>query len=158
MAAETATAASAPVGSSAWRRLLRHRSFIIGASLFAIVVAMALLASWIAPHQPNQTNFRYRFGAPNETYWLGTDRSGRDVLSRVIYGSQVSLRHPHAYALIQALIARGVIGDYREPGILRFGFTPLYVGFTDVWDAVEHLRDLLATHSYDPDLKRNAVT
>ena len=92
MAAETATAASAPVGSSAWRRLLRHRSFIIGASLFAIVVAMALLAGWIAPHQPNQTNFRYRFGAPNEIYWLGTDRSGRDVLSRVIYGSQVSLR------------------------------------------------------------------
>lgn len=73
-------------------------------------------------------------------------------------GSQVSLRHPHAYALIQALIDRGVIGDYREPGILRFGFTPLYVGFTDVWDAVEHLRDLLATRSYDPDLKRNAVT
>ncbi len=92
MAASPATATAAPVGPGALRRLLRHRSFIIGATLFTIVVVMALLADWIAPHPPNQSNFRYRFGAPNEIYWLGTDRSGRDVLSRVIFGSQVSLR------------------------------------------------------------------
>jgi kynureninase len=71
-------------------------------------------------------------------------------------GSQVSLSRPHgAYAIVQALIARGVIGDFRKgdpstgPGrtgsddILRFGFTPLYVGFEDVWNAVEHLRQVL---------------
>lgn len=92
MAASPATATAAPVGPGALRRLLRHRSFIIGATLFSVVVALALLADWIAPHPPNQSNFRYRFGAPNEIYWLGTDRSGRDVLSRVIFGSQVSLR------------------------------------------------------------------
>lgn len=92
MAASPATATAAPVGPGALRRLIRHRSFVIGATLFTIVVALALLADWIAPHPPNQSNFRYRFGEPNEIYWLGTDRSGRDVLSRVIYGSQVSLR------------------------------------------------------------------
>ena len=64
-------------------------------------------------------------------------------------GSQVCLtRRDGAYAIVQALIARGVIGDFRagEPGvpdILRFGFTPLYLRFVDVWDAVEHLRQVM---------------
>jgi len=61
-------------------------------------------------------------------------------------GSQVSLyREEGAYAIVQALIARGVVGDYRAPGILRFGFTPLYLRFVDVWDAVEHLVQVLQT-------------
>lgn len=71
-------------------------------------------------------------------------------------GSQVSLtRAEGAYAIVQALIARGVIGDFRAgdrsalagrvatPDILRFGFTPLYIGFEDTWHAVEHLRQVL---------------
>ena len=62
-------------------------------------------------------------------------------------GSQVCLtREEGAYAIVQALIGRGVIGDFRagRPDILRFGFTPLYIGFEDVWHAVEHLRQVLA--------------
>ena len=66
-------------------------------------------------------------------------------------GSQVSLtRKQGAYAIVQALIARGVIGDFRagdsgvHQDILRFGFAPLYTSFTDVWNAVEHLRQVLA--------------
>ena len=67
-------------------------------------------------------------------------------------GSQVCLsREKGAYAIVQALIARGVIGDFRRgdggngphKDILRFGFTPLYIGFEDVWNAVEHLRQVL---------------
>lgn len=65
-------------------------------------------------------------------------------------GSQVCLaRTDGAYAIVQALIARGVIGDFRagdagnHPDILRFGFTPLYIGFEDVWNAVEHLKQVL---------------
>jgi kynureninase len=60
--------------------------------------------------------------------------------------------------VIQALIGRGIIGDYREPGIMRFGFTPLYTQFVDVWDAVEGLRDILDKQDYQPDAARNAVT
>jgi kynureninase len=59
-------------------------------------------------------------------------------------GSQVSYaRDEGGYAIVQALIARGVVGDFRAPDILRFGFTPLYTRFVDVWDAVEHLREVL---------------
>src|SRR5262245_7499982 len=67
-------------------------------------------------------------------------------------GSQVSVSHPHeGYAIMQALIARGVIGDYRPPDILRFGFTPLYTRFVDVWDAVDRLRTVMASDEWrDP--------
>jgi kynureninase len=63
-------------------------------------------------------------------------------------GNHVSFTHPDAYPIMQALIARGVIGDFRAPDILRCGFTPLYLGFEDVWRAVEALRDILATGSW----------
>lgn len=59
-------------------------------------------------------------------------------------GSQVSLaRSEGGYPIVQALIARGVVGDFRAPDVLRFGFTPLYTRFVDVWDAVEQLRQVL---------------
>jgi kynureninase len=73
-------------------------------------------------------------------------------------GSQVSFTHPHGYAVMAALIARGVIGDYREPHIMRFGFTPLYTSFADVWDAVEILKDILDREDYDTAAERGAVT
>lgn len=60
-------------------------------------------------------------------------------------GSQVSFEHENAYAIMQALIERGVIGDFRAPATIRFGFTPLYIGFEDVWKAVEVLEDILRT-------------
>ncbi|KQV02752.1 kynureninase [Microbacterium sp. Root322] len=58
-------------------------------------------------------------------------------------GSQVSLRHEDGYAVMQALIERGVIGDFRAPDLIRFGFTPLYTSYSDVWDAVDALEDVL---------------
>ena len=66
-------------------------------------------------------------------------------------GSQVSLTHPNGYAIMQALIERGVIGDFRAPDILRFGFTPLYLRYVDVWDAVDNLADIMANEIWqDP--------
>lgn len=75
-------------------------------------------------------------------------------------GSQVALRHDEAYGIVQALIERNVIGDFRDPDICRFGFTPLYLRFVDVFDAVEHLVEVMDSNAYrDPRFAvRNAVT
>jgi kynureninase len=82
-------------------------------------------------------------------------------------GSQVCLtRDEGAYAIVQALIARGVVGDYRagdggsHKDILRFGFTPLYIGFEEVWQAVEHLKQVLESGEWQrPEFNRqHAVT
>jgi kynureninase len=63
-------------------------------------------------------------------------------------GSQVCFSHEHAYPIMQALIASNVVGDFRAPDVLRFGFTPLYTRFVDVFDAVEVLYDVLAHQSW----------
>jgi len=73
-------------------------------------------------------------------------------------GSQVCFAHPDAYAIMQALIARGVIGDFRAPDILRFGFTPLYLRYADAWDAAHILADVLDTRAWDrPEFKQRAT-
>src|SRR5262249_27854125 len=72
--------------------------------------------------------------------------SPRDPAHR---GSQVSFAHPEAYPIMQALIARGVIGDVRAPDVLRFGLAPLHLRHVDVWDAVETLADVLGSRAWD---------
>ena len=66
-----------------------------------------------------------------------------------VRGSQVSFRHVEGYAIMQALIARGVIGDFRAPDILRFGFTPLYINEDDVVKAVAHFRTVMTSREYE---------
>ena len=66
----------------------------------------------------------------------------------VVRGSQVSLTHPDGYAIMQAMIDRGVIGDFRAPDVMRFGFAPLYLRFVDVWDAASTLRDIMRTEAW----------
>lgn len=105
-----------------------------------------------------------------ELFMALLDEQGFDVVTprSSARGSQVSFRHPHAYGIVQALIGRGVIGDYRadpsagtdRDGIARFGFAPLYISHADVWDAAEQLRAVMRQEEYaDPAYSsRNAVT
>jgi kynureninase len=75
-------------------------------------------------------------------------------------GSQVALRHSEGYGIIQSLIENGVIGDFRAPDICRFGFTPLYLRFVDVFDAVERIANVMESESFRDQrfAVRNAVT
>ncbi len=63
-------------------------------------------------------------------------------------GSQVAFAHPDGYAIMQAMIERGVIGDFRAPDVLRFGLAPLYVRYVDVWDAVAVVRDVMRSEAW----------
>ncbi len=75
-------------------------------------------------------------------------------------GSQVSLNHEQGYAIVQALIARGVVGDFRAPMNMRFGFAPLYNSYVDVWDAVEQLHAIMHSEEWQREEfnRRGAVT
>ncbi|MDO1580534.1 kynureninase [Rhizobium oryzicola] len=81
--------------------------------------------------------------------------SPRDGTKR---GSQVSFLHAEGYAIMQALIARGVIGDFRAPNAIRFGFTPLYISERDVEGAVDILADIMTNNLWDaPEFKQKAL-
>ena len=113
MAETVAISAGSPSGVL---RILRHRSFVLGLLLFGFVLAAALLADWIAPHSPVANNYRYRLGVPNDVYPLGTDRFGRDVLSRILHGARVSLRIGFAVAMLTAVLGAlvgGLAGYFR---------------------------------------------
>ena len=73
-------------------------------------------------------------------------------------GGHVSVRHDEGYAVVQALIARGIIPDFRAPDAMRFGASPLIVRHVDVWDAMDQLADVLATCAWDkPEFRRRAA-
>ncbi len=80
--------------------------------------------------------------------------SHRDSRSR---GSHVALTHGQGYALVQALTQRGIIGDFRRPNVMRFGFAPLYNGAADVVRLVEQLVDIVDNGAYDHSAKESAV-
>jgi kynureninase len=107
--------------------------------------SMALTDAFIALVDARCANWGFALASP------------RDATRR---GAQVSLRHPEGYPIMQALIAKRVIGDFRAPDLLRFGFAPLYVRFVDVFDAVDALRDVMAGRLFDQPAfrQRAAVT
>ena len=75
-------------------------------------------------------------------------------------GSQISYMHENAYPIMQSLISSGVIGDYREPNILRVGISPLYMRYEDVWNAIMHLKKIMKSNEWDSSnfMVRNYVT
>ena len=100
-------------------------------------LAAALHDAWLAP-------LGFAFGSP------------RDAQRR---GAHVALRHPQAWPICRALIAEGVVGDFREPDILRLGFPALYTRFTDVWDGLDRVRAIVASGGHEAyEAARSRVT
>ena len=101
----------------------------IGIGLLIVIVFTAVFAPWLAPHDPFQQNIVSRFEPPSAEYWLGTDSYGRDVLSRLIYGSRVSLLVGFVAIMIAMFIgsALGIVAGY-----IGGLFDQLVMGLVDV--------------------------
>lgn len=96
------------------RSLLHNRSFVIGAALILFVALVAMFASQLAPYDPLRSNFRVRLAPPDGQHWFGTDHFGRDLLSRVIYGGQISLLIGFFVVIVTGLVGTtiGALAGY----------------------------------------------
>jgi kynureninase len=119
-------------------------------SMLALEVAVDL---WL---RVDQKETRRKSMALGDLFIKQVDETCRDLGVQVvspreaeIRGSQVSLRHKEGYRVMRALIDRGLIGDFRTPDLMRFGFAPLYTRYVDVFDAVRCLRDVLRSRAWD---------
>lgn len=92
MAASSSLSASSPSRRSSMMRYLRHPGCVIGGLLMILMVLLAIAAPWIAPHSPLATDLGNTLAPPSAQNLLGTDQYGRDVLSRLIWGTRISLQ------------------------------------------------------------------
>jgi len=111
---EAASVTSAPRAPSELRRLLHEPSALIGGAIILFFIALALFAAYIAPYEPNAPDWLAIRAAPNAAHWFGTDDLGRDVLSRVIYGTRASLSAGVVSVTVAVLIGLplGLIAGY----------------------------------------------
>src|SRR5256712_8821041 len=119
-------------------------------SMLALEVAIDL---WL---RVDQREARRKSMALGDLFIKLVDETCRDLGVEVasprdakVRGSQVALRHTEGYRVMRALIDRGVIGDFRTPDILRFGFSALYHRYVDVFDAVRRLREVLTSRAWN---------
>jgi len=88
---------------STLRRLIAHRSFMLGLVLFSIVLVIGVFADLIAPGDPNRLGMRFRFKPPSDAFWFGTDNLGRDMFRRVVHGARLSLSIGFGVVLLNAV-------------------------------------------------------
>lgn len=128
--ATAAAAATPPVvpprsGNRAWRKFRRNRVAMLGAGIVLLFVLMALLAPWLATHDPFQTSFMTIRKAPSASFWLGTDELGRDIYTRLLYGARASLMAGLVSVVIALIVgvpfglAAGYFGGWTDSVISR---------------------------------------
>ncbi len=113
-------------GCALWRRFRRNRLAIVGIVVLMAFYGLAFAAPWVAPHDPDRIFLMQRFAGPSAEHWLGTDETGRDVFSRLIYGSRVSLTVGLIATLVAVSIgtilgaAAGYAGGALDAVLMRF--------------------------------------
>ncbi|HEX4492637.1 MAG TPA: ABC transporter permease [Acidimicrobiia bacterium] len=123
-----------------WRRFFATKTAVFGLAFLVIIGLAAIFASVIAPHSPNQ-NFPVINGTPSSAHWLGTDDLGRDILSRIIYGGQISLQATVQIVFLAVIVSlplgliAGYFGGWRDHLLMRimdalFAFPPLVLALT----------------------------
>ncbi len=111
--------------NSRWRPLNRDLRLWGGSAIVVLLIIVALLAPWLAPHSPTDTSLRQRLKQPSSDYLLGTDKFGRDIASRLIYGSRVSLAVGFLVVIISATLGfaigatAGFVGGLTDTLIMR---------------------------------------
>ncbi len=126
-----------------WRRLISHRSVVVGGILFAFVLIAALFAGWLAPFDPVDTDPVNALQPPSGEHWMGTDQLGRDVFSRVIHGARPSLIMGVVPMLISSIFGTtagmiiGYYGKWADLMLSRFvdialAFPPILLALTVV--------------------------
>lgn len=126
----TVSVISAPNPTSpVWAALRRNRLFWLGAGLLMLIVLSAALAPLIAPYDPLKQNILHRLSGPSAQFWLGTDSYGRDVLSRLLYGAQISLAIGFLAVMIAMVVgsALGILAGY-----IGGVFDQIVMGLVDV--------------------------
>ena len=133
------------------------RSLSGSQSLFAAAALEASLELW---QRVDLAQVREKSLALTDLFVAVTAEAGLECVTPAEHerrGSQVALRHPDGYPIVQALIARGVVGDFRSPDILRFGFAPLYLRYVDVYDAARALVEVVTSGEWqDPRFAQRA--
>jgi peptide/nickel transport system permease protein len=114
------------LGQDAWRRLLRSPSALIGGSVLFLVILISLMSPLISPYDPIKTNQRTSLKAPSAEHLMGTDRFGRDILTRVLWGGRLSLQVGFVSVVIAAVVGivlglvAGYYGGRTDALIMRF--------------------------------------
>ncbi len=117
----------------AWRRFVENRLAVIGLAIIVLLVAVAALAPALAPYPPNAPDLTRRLAPPGQAHWLGTDELGRDIFSRIIHGSRLTLYVVVLVALIAApagLVigtAAGYAGGWVDTILMRI--TDIFLAF-----------------------------
>lgn len=121
--------------------LMRNPLAVIGLAIILLLIVVAIFAPWIAPHSPIGANLSNRLSPPSPDHWLGTDELGRDILSRIIYGTRITLFIVLLVAVISAPLGLlvGTVAGYFGGWIDR-----ILMGFTDIFLSMPRLIMALA--------------